>query len=63
MNKELVNDGHGGTKSKSQKMNKFQSFFALCKLYCAINVLLVPKAFKNAGYLASPLIVLVSCSL
>ena len=43
-------------------MNKCQSFFALCKLYCAINVLLVPKAFANGGYLASPIIVLISCS-
>ena len=46
-----------------QKMSNIQSFFAVCKCYCAINVLLTPKAFTNGGYLLSPIILLVACSL
>jgi len=50
-------------KSSSSKMNKCQAFFALCKCYCAINVLLTPKAFKNGGYLLSPIALMLACSL
>ena len=39
-----------------------QSFFALAKLYCSINVLLVPRAYVNGGYIGSTLIILVSVS-
>lgn len=41
-------------------MSMAQSFFALAKLYCSINVLLVPRAYVNGGYLGSTLIIIVS---
>ena len=30
------------------------TFFAICKAYCAINVLLLPMSFANGGWLLSP---------
>ena len=44
-----------------KKMNPCQTYFALIKAYCAINVLLLPKAFKNGGYILSPIALIVSC--
>ena len=35
-------------------MTTFQTFFAIVKAYCAINVLLLPAAFANGGFLLSP---------
>ena len=43
-------------------MNSFQAYFALLKAYCAINVLLLPKAFKNGGYVLSPIALIISCT-
>ena len=43
------------------KMTSFQAYFALLKAYCAINVLLLPKAFKNGGYLLSPIALFLAC--
>mmetsp|Transcript_32233 Transcript_32233/g.49316 ORF Transcript_32233/g.49316 Transcript_32233/m.49316 type:complete len:157 (+) Transcript_32233:722-1192(+) len=43
-------------------MNSLQAYFALLKAYCAINVLLLPKAFKNGGYLLSPIALIISCT-
>jgi len=42
------------------KMGVCQTFFAILKAYCAINVLLLPKAFKNGGFVLSPLAMLVA---
>ena len=47
-------------KMKTQKMTRPQTFFALCKSYCAINVLLTPKAFANGGLLLSPAAIMVA---
>ena len=33
------------------KMTPFQTFAALCKGYCAINILILPKQFENGGWL------------
>ena len=44
-------------------MNRVQTFFALCKCYCAINVLLIPKSFANGGYVLSPIALTISCIL
>ena len=58
-----VRDDQGNVvakKVKSEKMTNFQSFFATCKSYCAINVLLTPKAFKNGGYILSPVALLIA---
>jgi amino acid permease len=44
-------------------MSKVQTFFALCKCYCAINVLLTPKAFKNGGYLFTPICLFIAAGL
>lgn len=50
-------------KKKSEKMTDVQAFFATCKCYCAINVLLTPKAFKNGGYLLSPVALIIAAVL
>ena len=47
--------------SEAPKMDMGQAYFALIKAYCAINVLLLPKAFKNGGWLLSPLSLMVAC--
>lgn len=41
-------------------MNRVQAFFAICKCYCAINVLLVPKQFANGGFVLSPTALIIS---
>jgi len=61
-----IQDAQGRTvkkKVKQEKMSKVQTFFALCKCYCAINVLLTPKAFRNGGYLFTPICLFVAASL
>lgn len=45
----------------SPKMNTVQAYFGLIKAYCAINVLLLPKSFKNGGWLLSPISLIVAC--
>ena len=32
-------------------MGNFQTFAAICKGYCAINILILPKQFENGGWL------------
>ena len=32
------------------------------KAYCAINLLLLPKSFKNGGYILSPIALIISCT-
>ena len=49
-----------GTKSGVRKMGTVQTFFAVLKAYCAINVLLLPRSFANGGYLLSPCAMLVA---
>jgi amino acid permease len=56
--------GSNGTVSSEvsdERMTSFQAYFALLKAYCAINILLLPKAFKNGGYLLSPLALILAC--
>ena len=36
---------------EEDKMGTFQTFAALCKGYCAINILILPKQFENGGWL------------
>ena len=43
-------------------MNTFQAYFALMKAYCAINVLLLPMAFRNGGWALSPCSLIVACT-
>ena len=50
-------------RKKVKKMNNVQTFFALCKNYCAINILLTPKAFTNGGYIVSPIVMIIACTL
>lgn len=42
-------------------MNMFQAYFALLKAYCAINILLLPKSFRNGGYVLSPITLICAC--
>lgn len=48
-------------KVKSEKMSRMQTFFAMLKCYCAINVLLTPKSFANGGFLLSPIVLVIAC--
>ena len=41
-------------------MGIFETFIAMFKAYCAINVLLLPKAFANGGFILSPSALLVA---
>ena len=50
-------------KLKTEKMDSVQAFFSLCKCYCSINVLLTPKAFKNGGYIFSPIALIIAAAL
>jgi hypothetical protein len=45
------------------KLGPFQTYLALIKGYCAIVILLIPKAFLNGGYIFSPLVLLFSALL
>jgi len=42
-------------------MGTYETFFAIMKAYCAINVLLLPISFKNGGYILSPICMLFAC--
>jgi len=42
-------------------MGTCETFFAVIKAYCAINVLLLPRSFANGGYMLSPLALMVAC--
>jgi amino acid permease len=57
-----IRDGEGYV-VKSEKMTRMQTFFALLKSYCAINVLLTPKSFANGGFLLSPIALTAACIL
>ena len=45
---------------KVKKMGCFETYIAMIKAYCAINVLLLPKAFANGGFILSPTALLVA---
>ena len=34
-----------------EKMSKLPAFMAVCKGFCAINILILPKQFDNGGWL------------
>lgn len=44
-----------------RKLTKFQTFFAILKAYCAINVLLLPLSFVNGGFILSPIMMIIAC--
>ena len=43
------------------KMSEFESFVAICKGYCAINILILPKNFENGGWLVGILSINIGC--
>jgi len=50
-------------KRDSQKVGTvgpWETYFGVLKAYCAISILIIPKAFTNGGYIFSPLCILVS---
>jgi len=47
-------------KAALPKMGTIQTFFSITKAYLAINVLLLPMAFKNGGFALSPIALLVA---
>jgi proton-coupled amino acid transporter len=48
---------------KVGKIGPVKTYFALLKGYCAIVILIIPKAFQNGGWLFSALALLFSCFL
>lgn len=50
----------GGTKAADVRLTAFQTYIALIKGYCAILVLVLPKAFTRGGYLVSPACIIIS---
>ena len=44
------------------KMTPIQTYFAICKGYCAINILILPKQFDNGGWIVAILSVNIACS-
>ena len=45
------------------KMNDFQVFVAICKAYCAVNIMVLPKNFENGGWLVGVLSLNLGCIL
>ena len=43
---------------KIRKVSDFGIFFGLLKGYCALSLLVFPKAFSNGGYLFSPIVLI-----
>lgn len=52
---KLANMETQASQSSVKKMGTCKTFFAICKAYCAINVLLLPRSFVNGGYMLSPI--------
>lgn len=48
-------------KPKNKKLSNWDTFVAVAKAYCAINVLLLPCSFKNGGYIIAPVAMVVAC--
>lgn len=46
---------------EEKKLSRFEVYVALVKGYCAILILVLPKAFVTGGYLTTALLVMVSC--
>ena len=44
-------------------MGTMATYFAVLKGYCSINVLLLPRSFVNGGFVLSPIMLCVSCTL
>jgi len=42
-------------------MSEFESFVAICKGYCAINILILPKNFENGGWVIGVLSINIGC--
>ena len=45
-----------------RKMNAFETYIALIKGYCALMILVLPRAFSRGGYVFSPITLLISGS-
>ena len=43
-----------------RKMTPFETYIALCKGYCILLLLILPKAFAGGGYIASSLLLIAS---
>jgi amino acid permease len=44
-------------------MGTMATLFAVLKAYCSINILLLPRSFVNGGFVLSPIMLVVSCTL
>ena len=59
-NTQIIDITSGNDQSKLKKMSPTQTFFAIVKAYCAINVLLLPMSFGEGGYILSPIAMLIA---
>ena len=44
----------------TKKMNAFETYIALIKGYCALMILVLPRAFGRGGYIFSPIVMMLS---
>ena len=59
---ELSAIENANTGTGIKKLSNFKTYFAVCKAYTAINVLLLPRSFANGGYILSPIALFVACA-
>lgn len=45
---------------ETKKMNAFETYIALIKGYCALMILVLPRAFGRGGYVFSPIVMMLS---
>lgn len=45
---------------KGKKMNAFETYIAIIKGYCALMILVLPRAFGRGGYVFSPIVMMLS---
>ena len=45
---------------KGKKMNAFETYIAIIKGYCALMILVLPRAFGRGGYIFSPIVMMLS---
>lgn len=51
---------HRIKRDKPRKLNRFETYVALIKGYCALTILTLPKSFQNGGYIFAPINLFIS---
>lgn len=48
---------------QKEGMSDYSALIAICKAYCAINIMVLPKNFENGGWLVGILAINIGCIL